>query len=487
MSSTVATRQLASASGARLADALAGRAGVEGVRWALRAPPVRSALREELRALLGVGGGLGPCRLRRAKFKPGRKLTAYYDVGLEGHASRPVAVAWTPVGDRGWQAPEPDPGGSAMQAEAERQGLAAPFERLQSAMPDCGMRILVSPLDTRYPQLVRVSAPGHVRDMLSAAYEADGAARPRPPASGYAVTAVRYRPGQRHVLRYDPAGQQGGRADPGQAVYAKLYRDGDGARSYRVAVRIADWLAEAGIGVTAARPLAYLPDDEVILYPQVAGIPLSDRFRRPGEALARQLGRAGLALRLLQQAPPRLAEELPGRDFDTEVRAIARASEHVEPLLPGVGAKISGLLDRAREVHARLPQEEPGFAHGDYKTDHLWVSGSGLTLIDFNTCSVADPALDVGKFLADLHWRHAASDRRGLEWAQRCFLDGYDARASSARMLRARLYEALVLAKITVRRVRLFDPDWAPRTEALIGRADGLLAAVDGPASPRFR
>jgi len=478
MSSTVAVRRLGSASGEKLADALAGRAGVEGVRWALRAPPVRLALRRELRALLGAGGELGPCHLRRAKFKPGRKLTAYYDVGVGGHTSRPVAVAWTPVASGNRRAPEPDPGGMAMQAEAERQGLAAPFERLQSDLPGWGMRILVSPLDARYPQLVRVSAAGHVRDMLSAAYDADGAVRPGPPVSTYAVTPVRYRPGQRHVLRYDPADQQGAPTDPSQAVYAKLYRDGDGARSYRVAVRIADWLAAAGIGVTAARPLAYLPDDEVILYPQVAGAPLSDRFRRPGEALARQLGQAGLALRLLQQAPPRLADELPGHDFDAEVRAIARASEHVEPLLPGVGARIGELLDRARELHARLPQEEPGFAHGDYKTDHLWASAGVLTLIDFNTCSLADPALDVGKFLADLHWRHTASDRRGLEWAQRCFLEGYDGQASSPRMRRARLYEVLVLAKITVRRVRLFDPDWAPRTEALIGRAASLLDAV---------
>ncbi len=478
MSSTVAARKLGSASDARLAEALAGRAGVEGVRWALRGPPMRSVLRGELRTLLGAFGAPGPVLLRRAKFKPGRKLTAYYDVGIDAHASRPVAVTWTPVGDGGSQSSEPEPGGLIMQAEAERQGLAAPFERLQSDMPGYGMRILVSPLDATYPQLVRVSAPGYVHGMLSAAYQMNGSARPRPPAPRYVVTTVRYRPGQRHVLRYDPADGQGGRADPGQAVFAKLYRDGDGARSYRVAVRIADWLSAAGIGVTAARPLAYLPDDEVILYPRVPGAPLSSRFMQPGEALARQLGQAGLALRMLQQGPATLAQELPRHDFDTEVRAIARASEHVQPLLPEVGARIGQFLDRAREVHARLPQEEPGFAHGDYKTDHLWASTSGLTLIDFNTCSLADPALDVGKFLADLHWRHAATDHPGADWARQRFLEAYDHNAPPARMLRARLYEALVLAKITVRRVRLFDPDWAPRTEALIGRADGLLDAV---------
>ncbi|HYT26519.1 MAG TPA: aminoglycoside phosphotransferase family protein, partial [Actinomycetota bacterium] len=413
-------------------------------------------------------------------FKPGRKLTAYYDVELGGGARRPVAVTWTPLEGRGALPPEPELDGSAMQAEAEHEGLAAPFRRLRSEVPAWGMRLLVSPLDPRYPQLVRVSAPGHVRDMLSAADGAGGAAGTGARASRYAVTIVRYRPGQRHVLRYDPA-DAGRRADGGRAVFAKLYRDGDGARSHRVAVRVADWLSQARAGVTAARPLAYLPDDEVVLYPQVAGAPLSSRLGRPGDASAGRLGQAGACLRVLQQAPATLAEELPAHDFDAEVRSLARASEHVRPLLPEVGARIADLLDRARELHARLPQEAPAFAHGDYKADHLWVSPRGLTLIDFNTCSLADPALDVGKFLADLHWWHAATDGRGIRRAQQRFLEGYgpEAPPAGARMLRARLYEALVLAKITVRRVRIFDPDWAARTEALVDRADHLLRAAE--------
>jgi hypothetical protein len=36
-----------------------------------------------------------------------------------------------------------------------------------------------------------------------------------------------------------------------------------------------------------------------------------------------------------------------------------------------------------------------------------------------------------------------------------------------------------VLIKTTVRRVRLFDSDWAERTERLIRRADALLQQVE--------
>ena len=58
--------------------------------------------------------------------------------------------------------------------------------------------------------------------------------------------------------------------------------------------------------------------------------------------------------------------------------------------------------------------------------------------------------------------------------AQAQFLAGYGP-TTAGRLARARLYEALVLIKSTVRRVKLFDPDWAARTERLIGRATAVL------------
>jgi len=507
-------------------EALSGRAGADGVRWALLAPPLRQVLRQELRGLLADPGALGACRLHRAKFKPGRKLSAWYEVGLnqddQGHghgprgASRQIAVTWTVPADattRGRSAGDAaadraaDGAALRMQAAASADGLAAPFNLLEAERPELGMRVLVSPLDTSHPQLVRVSDPRHVREMLLAA-EATAAAGAGPgaaalrPAPAYAVRAVRYRPGQRHVLRYDPLPSAGGGAGGGAAgtargpaVFAKLYRDGDGARAFRVAEQIAALLPPGDGGVTAARPLAYLPDDDVVLYGEVPGEPLVRRLGRPGGSavLARHLARAGAALRALQgTAPPPAAEvDLPSFGLRRELRSIARAAEHVGPMLPAAGARVVALLDRAAALDERLPREAPGLAHGDYKADHLWVApgGHSLTLIDFNTCSLAEPALDLGKFLADLHWWYAATPRPSLEWAQRQFLDGYAAAGRAPvppeRLRRARLYEALVLTKIIAHRVPVFDPAWRPRTTALLGRVDEVLAALEGGAGVR--
>jgi hypothetical protein len=61
--------------------------------------------------------------------------------------------------------------------------------------------------------------------------------------------------------------------------------------------------------------------------------------------------------------------------------------------------------------------------------------------------------------------------------AQSHFLAGYGD-MSQVRLRRARLYEALVLIKSTARRVKLFDPDWATRTERLVAQADQVLQSL---------
>jgi len=103
------------------------------------------------------------------------------------------------------------------------------------------------------------------------------------------------------------------------------------------------------------------------------------------------------------------------------------------------------------------------------------VTPGGLTLIDLDICALTDPAFDVGKFLADLQWWFAAYNQEGLEQAQEQFLAGYSPGAPEERLIRARLYEAVELVKMTVLRARLFEHHAACQTERLIGRAQLLM------------
>ncbi|HZJ52251.1 MAG TPA: aminoglycoside phosphotransferase family protein [Actinomycetota bacterium] len=458
----------------RLQEALSGEAGIEGVCWVLGGRPIRRIIREELRGLLSNPSHLGPCVLRRAKFKPGRKLTAYYDVGLATGAgpARSIAVTWQPEGSSSLSSE--DPSEVDLESEALAGGVAAPFSRLSARDPHLGMRILVAPLDAAYPQLVRVSSPDHVADLVTRLMEdAAGGSSPELP-SAVDVTAVRYRPGQRHVLRYDCLAPDG-RIQRGETLFAKLYNDGEDIAAFRVATGIADWVSSS-TEASAIRPLAHLSEDGLIIYPELAGTPLS---HHPAARAAKPLAQAGAVLRALQRAPVGLFDDVRPHSFAGEARAVARAAEHVRPLFPAAGAAIDRILERAAAVEARLPGESPVLAHGDYKADHVWVGRTGITLIDFNTCSLADPALDLGKFLADLHWWYAAGGEEQMLGAQRNFLEGYGHEIEPVRLLRARLYEVLILTKITVRRVRLFDRRWASKTDGLLRRAEGLLGDLE--------
>src|SRR5438093_311738 len=145
---SVPTRMLA----LNLADGLSGRAKLEVIQWLLLSRAPRKALRDQLAGLLSAPATLGPCRLRRARFKPGRKLTAYYDAlvhveGTDGYRPRAIAVTWRSDRD------EDQHGGTAdlsgIQAEALRQGVAAPFRQLTADLPERSMHLEISPAAAR--------------------------------------------------------------------------------------------------------------------------------------------------------------------------------------------------------------------------------------------------------------------------------------------------------------------------------------------------
>jgi hypothetical protein len=354
-----------------------------------------------------------------------------------------------------------------MEDEAQRLGEVAPFLHLAAEEPARGFWLRVSPLDTKFPQLARLSDPANVRALLAGVYaQGDGS-----PAERYAVNVVRYRPGQRHVLRYDP----GGRAGKG-SLFAKIYNSEKGERVFSVVHTVADRLASEGAELTTVRPLAYLPEETTLLYPWVEGRPLSQLLQAPGAACDEQLARAGAALRALHRMPSDLSGLKP-HSLAKELKGIASAAEHIHTLLPATGAQIRAILERAEALYERLPQEPPGFAYGDFKADHLWVTAEGLALIDFDTCYLFDQAIDIGKFLADLRWWHDGYGLAGVEGAQARFLEGYG--ITPEQLPLGRLYEALVLVKTTARRVRLFEPDWEARTTRLIDGANALLRELE--------
>jgi thiamine kinase-like enzyme len=456
-------------------DVLSGKAGLAGIQRVINGQASRRQLRSEVEKMLLPGYHAGTFHLTRAKFKPERKLQAYFtfpaldDVGNVCDSVH-LAVTWQNALD-GTNSAD---GRDQLQEEANQLGLMPVQRELWRDLFDQGLRLQVWPLDPEFPQLVRLGNPAYVAGLFASLGIAHNL-KQMP-----VITPIRYRPKERHVLRYEIYSPETvpGR---GQRLYAKLYSNAqDATRAFGVANRVVDWLAANNQGLQGNKPEAMGEEDGVIFYPHAPGIPLSHQFHRSHRWVAAQLQTIGRSLAILHNGPETLQSGLKQNNFTNEAKVVKRASEHIQVLLPEAYDKIIELLDQAQGRYSNLPQEKPTFTHADFKSDHLLTTPQGLTLIDFDTCTLTDPALDIGKFLADLEWWFTLKGISGVEEAQAELLKGYVGKGRldqtiQDRLARARLFHALILAKITVRRVPIYKKEWADRTGQMIKRASQVL------------
>jgi hypothetical protein len=455
-------------------DMLSGKAGLTGIQRALNGQSSRRLLRSEVQRMLRPGYRAGPFHLTRAKFKPGRKLSAYFTfpalntADKSGHSVH-LAVAWQNLGANN-HVDDRD----QLQEEANQSGLMPVQRELWRDLLDHGIKLQVWPFDPEFPHLVRLGSPSYVAGMFkSLGITHDLNHLP-------VITPIRYRPGERHVLRYEIHSSEmiPGR---GQLLYAKLYSNAlDAAKAFGIANRVVDWLQANNQGLHGNRPEAISQEDSVIFYPHAPGIPLSHQLHRSPRWLEVQLNTIGRGLAMLHDGPETLQSELKQNTYTNEVKVVKRASEHIQVLLPETYDKILEILAQAEEHYSHLPQEKPTFTHSDFKADHLLYTPQGLTLIDFDTCKLADPALDIGKFLADLEWWFALKGIPGIEEAHAELLKGYLGEREPdpliyARLARARLFHVLILVKIIVRRVPIYEAEWAVMTARLIEQATQVL------------
>ena len=410
---------------------------------------VEGAHEEVLRALepcLPPSGTEPVLRLVRAKLKPGRKLTAEYDVVLPEGLRRRIFVSWVTAG-AGAPGPAPD-----LEAEARRLGVLSPF--LRSWVGDGRMSVSVAPVDPAFPSLVRLHDRTYVRELLRTAVPRLGGVGGGPAE----VQTVRYRPGQRHVLRL-PAGD-------GCTVFAKVYRDDTGRHALEAAARVRARCAAAGVADVTAGAGAYGAPDRVALWPEVTGRSLTDVVASCDGAAEEPVRSAGAALRLVHGASPAgLADRADAR---AQAMETLRTAELVSALMPGVGARLHAAVGGALELLEDAPVDALVLAHGDFKCDNVLVGGSGVHLLDFDRSGAGDPAADIGKFLADLRWW--TDGARSAERLREAFLSGYGA-ADAGCLRRARAYETLLLLRMAARRVPIQDRDWEHRVSRAVDLA----------------
>lgn len=439
--------------------ALDGGHGAAAVRGFLRLDGP-AAVAASLPACLPVGCAVGELRLVRAKLKPGRKLVASYAVRVlcaGGATERALAVSWVAPGTA-LPAPAPE-----LEAAALRSGALKPFQRAWHASADARMSIQVSPVDAAVPQLVRWHDPDHVAAALAAA---GFDARP----GEVTVVTVRFRPGQRHILRVS---RGGGLPD----VYAKVYRDEAGRAAVTAARRVEARFRASGAAASAG-PGTFLAQDRTTLWPEVTGRLLSDVVATAGAAAGCAVEATGAALRALHTGATRPGDP-PAKDATAQVAETIRASQVIDALLPSVGRTVRRLAALAASRLAALPDSPVTPVHGDYKGDNILVrtaagGSTAVHVLDFDGFGAGDPAADVGKLRADLRWCSRGDGATAA--ALRAALDiGYGA-AGPAQSARAEVYDGLFQLRLAARRARVQDEGWERRVVEAVESAAATLA-----------
>jgi hypothetical protein len=323
--------------------------------------------------------------------------------------------------------------------------------------------------DPRLPWLAAATDSAGMRERFAALL---AQAPDVPTVESCAITPVRYKPGSRCVFRYDlrtTAGEQ--------TYFGKLVAKGaDQLLATIAALHQASQLAPAMPRIL--QPLAYWPDVQMLIQSAVAGrAELNTLAFDPAlDAAVRErwLRDAGVRLAALHSSA---GTDAPTRSFDDDVAELREYCAPMASVDAPLAARYADILEQlAAAAHGQNAATSVA-SHGAFRTDQFMIEDDQLVMIDLDGFCWADPARDLGNFLAYLRWKAIRNPQQApfIERAGRVFLDGYlTARPTPAPGWLA-LYQADSLLKIAGRRYRsLTAKEWHLVPQLLDSAAQSL-------------
>ncbi|MGH8965269.1 MAG: phosphotransferase family protein, partial [Actinomycetes bacterium] len=195
---------------------------------------------------------------------------------------------------------------------------------------------------------------------------------------------------------------------PSTTLYGKVYPDGSGDVVDGFLRALAREQSEHGVQYPARfpTPVAYVPAMRLLVTEELAGEPLVPRLVKtvlaadsPAEddSLLTAVRDSGRALAALHGSDLATA---PVRSAADELAALRRDLELVTGVWPAVAEQVRRRIDL-------LPGGVPDapdlvLSHGDFTPSQVLLDGHTPAVVDFDTLCWADPALDLGRYLAQL-------------------------------------------------------------------------------------
>jgi ABC-type multidrug transport system fused ATPase/permease subunit len=449
------------------------------------------AMAPRLAAILRDGWVLESCVADKVDLDPGGCTRLRYRLRLRGPGGEATEEH---VGGRLFADP------ATAQAYAAGHPVAAgagsdwgPFATSAELVDDLRLVLHPFPFDADLPGLPHAADPtamgNTLREVLPRTLPGLELQRCRPEVAKYAV-------GDHCVLRYELLWRVlPSRRTVRQVVYGRLHPDGRGERVGPLLDHLRDRLSEQRATFLLPRSQGWVPELGLALVDALPGTPQVRALARrqvggdhqgPGEDLdaRRALAAcAGIAAALHEPVPPGLA--LPGdRPGAPEGRTLAgdldRLGAQLADLQPWAPGLVAGLAEHADALAAFVDASEPMppvLVHGDFGPAEVLLDGPVSAVFDLDAATRAEPAVDVGHFLARLTLSCVATaGREGLPRAlalERDFLERYAAAhpglESGVLWPRVAAHRATTLLGVAARSWRQAKPERVRLALTLLG------------------
>jgi hypothetical protein len=231
---------------------------------------------------------------------------------------------------------------------------------------------------------------------------------------GCTPQVVRYKPGSRCTIvyqmryRWDVDGTDAADRMPLNPLVAKTHEGEKGRVAWQAMTALWGSPLARGDVVTVAEPLAYLPEERILVQGPVPGertlkelarLALTDGSPDALTELRADLGKTARGLAALHQSGARYGRVATLAGELDEVREVVNRLSHT---LPDVTAAAAPLLHRLEVLDAAVPADPLVSAHHDFRPAQVLINNGRVGFIDFDGAGMAEPALDLGRFRAKL-------------------------------------------------------------------------------------
>jgi thiamine kinase-like enzyme len=287
----------------------------------------------------------------------------------------------------------------------------APFAAPVAMIEPLNMVVYVFPIDGELPTLVGATDRRRLVEIFNETLP--DALTEHFTAQDCRILPVNYARRYRCVMRYEIAGAAPGSNKPQErVVYGKVATDSQGALIGPVIAALREHLSarSATEQFNIPRSLGFRPELQLSLLEAIPGTPrinqlLKARLSGNGDkhdttlTLEASIDACALIASTLHTSGIALGRR---RTLDSELAVLRREIEEVRRVTPELGTRFQAWLEQIESYAEQSDALNFCFSHGDYTYTQLVFDGTRSGLVDFDTICQAEPALDLGQFLAYL-------------------------------------------------------------------------------------